>query len=226
MSLTVSSRVYKPFRYPWAYKFWQEQQRMHWLAAEVPMGPDVKDWQTKLTPAEVNLLSNIFRFFTQGDIEVNECYMTKYAQIFKPVEVKMMLSAISNTETIHIDAYSHLLETLGIPETEYRAFLEYETMMNKVDMLEACSIKDPWDVAETMGVYAAFTEGLQLFASFAILLNFPRYNKMRGMGQIVTWSVRDESLHVEAIMKLYHTYVSEHPEIDTDRDWETVGDLQ
>ena len=57
--------------------------------------------------------------------------------------------------------------------------------------------------------FGGFTEGLQLFASFAMLLNFPRHNKMRGMGQIVTWSVRDESLHCEGMVKLFHEFVRE-----------------
>ena len=58
-------------------------------------------------------------------------------------------------------------------------------------------------------MFGGFTEGLQLFASFAMLMNFPRFNKMKGMGQIVSWSVRDESLHCEGIIKLFHTFVKE-----------------
>ena len=58
-------------------------------------------------------------------------------------------------------------------------------------------------------MFGGFTEGLQLFASFAMLMNFPRYNKMKGMGQIVSWSVRDESLHCEGIIKLYHAFNKE-----------------
>src|SRR6266542_6328285 len=64
-------------------------------------------------------------------------------------------------------------------------------------------------IAKTLAVFGAFTEGLQLFASFAMLMNFPRFNKMKGMGQIVSWSVRDESLHCEGIIKLFHTFVKE-----------------
>ena len=58
-------------------------------------------------------------------------------------------------------------------------------------------------------MFGGFTEGLQLFASFAMLMNFPRLNKMKGMGQIVSWSVRDESLHCEGIIKLYHAFNKE-----------------
>ncbi len=215
MSLLEEQVVYKPFRYPWAYEAWLTQQRIHWLPEEVPLADDVKDWRNKLTKPERNLLTQIFRFFTQSDIEVNNCYMKHYSQIFKPTEVQMMLAAFSNIETVHISAYSHLLDTIGMPETEYSAFLRYKEMKDKYDYMQQFNVDSPRDVALTLAVFGAFTEGLQLFASFAMLLNFPRFNKMKGMGQVVSWSVRDESLHCDSIIKLFRTFVSENPSIWT-----------
>jgi len=213
MSLLEERLVYKPFQYPWAYDAWLTQQRIHWLPEEVPMADDVKDWSMKLTESEKHLLMQIFRFFTQSDVEVNNCYMKHYTRVFKPTEVQMMLAAFSNMETVHVAAYSHLLDTLGIPESEYEAFLKYAEMKDKYDYMQIWGVDSNEDIAKTLAVFGAFTEGLQLFASFAILMNFPRFNKMKGMGQIVTWSVRDESLHTNSIIKLFHTFVSEHPEI-------------
>ena len=213
MSLLEERVVYKPFRYPWAYEAWLTQQRVHWLPEEVPLADDVKDWRNKLTDEERNLLTQIFRFFTQSDIEVNNCYMKHYSQVFKPTEVQMMLSAFSNMETIHIAAYSHLLDTIGMPEAEYSAFLRYKELKDKYDYMQGFNVDSPRDIALTLAVFGAFTEGLQLFASFAMLLNFPRINKMKGMGQIVSWSVRDESLHCESIVKLFRAFVAENREI-------------
>ncbi|MDA0662706.1 MAG: ribonucleotide-diphosphate reductase subunit beta [Proteobacteria bacterium] len=213
MSLLDARAVYKPFQYPWAYDAWLMQQRSHWLPEEVPLADDVKDWRLNLNDAERNLLTQIFRFFTQADVEVNNCYMKHYAQVFKPTEVQMMLSAFSNIETIHISAYSHLLDTLGIPEAEYQAFLKYKAMKDKYDYMQQWGVGSPEDIAKTLAVFGAFTEGLQLFASFAILLNFPRFNKMKGMGQIVTWSVRDESLHTNSIIRLFRTFIDENPQV-------------
>ncbi len=215
-NLMEENMVYKPFSYPWAYEAWLQQQRIHWLPEEVPMADDVKDWQTKLTEAEKNLLTQIFRFFTQSDIEVNNCYIKHYSQVFKPTEVLMMMTAFSNMETIHIAAYSHLLDTIGMPEVEYSAFLEYEEMRDKHDYLQQFNVNDKRSIALTMAVFAGFTEGLQLFASFAMLMNFPRFNKMKGMGQIVTWSVRDETLHCQSVIKLFNTFIQENPEIWTE----------
>ena len=216
MSLLEANPVYKPFRYPWAYDAWLMQQRVHWLPEEVPLADDVKDWHNKMTAEERNLLTQIFRFFTQSDIEVANCYMKRYSRVFEPTEVQMMLSAFSNMETVHIAAYSHLLDTIGMPETEYQAFLHYKEMKDKVDYLHKFDVSTKENVAQTLAVFGAFTEGLQLFASFAILMNFPRFNKMKGMGQIISWSVRDESLHTESIIKLFRTFISEHPEIWTE----------
>ena len=213
MSLLDARTIYKPFQYPWAYDAWLTQQRIHWLPEEVPLGDDIKDWHNKLNAGEQNLLTQIFRFFTQADVEVNNCYMKHYSQVFKPTEIQMMLAAFSNIETIHISAYSYLLDTLGMPETEYQMFLQYKAMKDKYDYMQEWGTATKTDVAKTLAVFGAFTEGLQLFASFAILLNFQRFNKMKGMGQIVTWSVRDESLHTNSIIKLFRTFVSENPEI-------------
>jgi len=170
------------------------------------MGDDVKDWKNNLNSQEKYLLTNIFRFFTQADIEVNNC--------FQPTEVQMMLAAFSNMETIHVDAYSHLVDTLGMPESTYSEFLEYKEMKDKYDYMQTFGVESPIDIATTLAAFGAFTEGLQLFGSFAILMNFPRFGKMRGMGQIITWSVRDESLHTNSIIRLFHTFLKENPEID------------
>jgi ribonucleoside-diphosphate reductase beta chain len=214
--LLTSNPVYKPFRYPWAYEAWLQQQRIHWLPEEVPLADDVKDWQKNLTPSERNLLTQIFRFFTQADVEVNNCYMKHYSQVFKPTEVLMMMSAFSNIETVHIAAYSHLLDTIGMPEIEYTAFLKYKEMKDKYDYMQGFSVANKTEIAKTLAAFGAFTEGLQLFASFAILMNFPRFNKMKGMGQIVSWSVRDETLHCLSVIRLFRTFVQENPEIWTE----------
>ena len=214
--LLTENPVYKPFRYPWAYEAWLTQQRVHWLPEEVPLADDVKDWHKNLTGGERNLLTQIFRFFTQADVEVNNCYMKHYSRVFKPTEVLMMLSAFSNSETIHIAAYSHLLDTIGMPELEYTAFLTSQEMKDKFDYMQTFRADSKHEIAKTLAAFGAFTEGLQLFASFAILLNFPRFGKMKGMGQIVSWSVRDETLHCLSAIRLFRTFVQENPEIWTE----------
>lgn len=207
--LLTPSTSYKPFRYPWAIEFWRRQQQIHWLPEEVALGEDCKDWSRHLDDAERNLLTQVFRFFTQSDVEVQDNYMERYARVFRPTEIKMMLAAFANMETVHIVAYALLLETLGMSDSEFAAFMEYEAMRDKHDYMQHFGVENEADILRTLAMFGGFAEGLQLFASFAILLNFPRHNKMRGMGQIVSWSVRDESLHCEGIVRLFHAFASE-----------------
>ena len=158
--LLQERHVYKPFLYPWCYEAWLTQQRIHWIPEEVPLAEDVRDWKKTLTNAEKNLLTQIFRFFTQSDVEVNNCYMKHYSQVFGPVEVQMMLSAFSNIETVHIAAYSHLLDTLGMPEVEYSAFMKYKEMKDKFDYMQGASMASRRDIAKTMALFGAFEEAL------------------------------------------------------------------
>jgi ribonucleoside-diphosphate reductase beta chain len=210
VGLLTSSGTYDVERYPWAYECWKRQQQTHWMGEEVPLGGDIKDWQSgHLTEAEKALLTQIFRFFTQSDVEVGDNYLKRYIPIFQPLEVQMMMAAFTNMETVHIDAYALLLKTLGMPKTEFEAFRDYDAMRAKADYMHTFGVKTCADVARTLAMFGAFTEGMALFASFAMLLNFPRHNKMNGMGQIVSWSVRDESLHCEGITKLYHAWNKE-----------------
>jgi len=213
--LLTGNLVYKPFRYPWCYDAWLTQQRIHWLPEEVPMSEDVQDWAVKLTKSEKNLLTQIFRFFTQADVEVNNYYTDHCMNVFKPTEVKMMLSVFSAMETVHVAAYAHLLDTIGLPEKEYSEFLKIKVMKDKYDYLQTCDVNSLHNIAKTVAIFSAFTEGLQLFASFAILLNFPRHNKMKGMGQIITWSVRDETLHCNSMILLLKEFLTENPEVWT-----------
>jgi ribonucleoside-diphosphate reductase beta chain len=214
--LTETREYYKPFQYPWAYEYYKAQQKMHWAPEEAPLADDIKDYNQKLTPENRKLITQIFRFFTQGDINVAGGYCQHYLPTFKAPEVRMMMSAFAGMEAVHIDAYSLLIETLGLSDEEYKMFNNYKAMRDKHEYLEKFNMDTPADIAKSLAVYSGFTEGVQLFSSFAILLNFPRHNLMKNMGQIVSWSVRDESLHVEGMTKLFRTYIEENPELWTD----------
>jgi len=218
MTLLNSRTTLKPFKYQWAFDYYLKQNQMHWLPEEVTFHEDVRDWNQNVTEEEKNLLTHIFRFFTQGDTDVANAYMHRYSNMFGyHPEVNMMLAAIANMEGVHQHAYSLLLDTVGMPETEYEAFMDYRAMADKHTYVSSFmkgeqQEDDREDIPELLkeiAVYSAFTEGMQLFSSFAILMNFPRFNKMKGMGQIVTWSIRDETLHVEAMMKVFHTLKDE-----------------
>ena len=216
--LTDERSFFKPFSYPWAYDAWLKHEQSHWLHTEVPMLEDVKDWKKKLTGSEKQFLTHIFRFFTQGDIDVAGGYVKNYLPHFPQPEVRMMLAGFAAREALHIAAYSHLIETLGMPESTYNEFSQYQEMRDKHDYILNISSQngEVADTATHIAVFSAFTEGMQLFSSFIMLLNFPRHGKMKGMGQIVTWSIVDETQHAESMIKLFRTYIEENREIWND----------
>ena len=219
MSNLLHERSYfKPFNYPWAYDAWLKHEQSHWLHTEVPMIEDVNDWKKRLTDGEKHFLTNIFRFFTQGDIDVAGGYVKNYLPYFPQPEIRMMLMGFAAREALHVAAYSHLIETLGMPESTYQEFLEYDSMRAKHDYFTDLSNSNgtPESVATNIAAFSAFTEGMQLFSSFIMLLNFPRHGKMKGMGQIVTWSIVDETQHAESMIKLFRAYVEENRDIWND----------
>jgi ribonucleoside-diphosphate reductase beta chain len=199
------------------FDYYVQQNQMHWFPEDVPLHNDVQDWQD-LEPSEKNLLTQIFRLFTQSDVDVSTGYVDRYMRIFKKPEARMMMGAFNNMESIHQHAYSLLLDTVGMPEIEYKAFAEYSAMADKHQYVDAVKVTkgDKKSIAKALAVYSAFTEGLQLFSSFIILLNFPRFGRMKGMGQIITYSIRDESLHVEAMTRLFREFVHENLDIWND----------
>jgi len=217
VSLLETRDYYKPFDHPWMFDYYSQQNQMHWFPEDVPLHNDVKDWQT-LDDNEKNLLTQIFRLFTQSDVDVSAGYVDRYMRIFKKPEARMMMGAFNNMESIHQHAYSLLLDTVGMPEIEYKAFSEYEAMADKHEYVDAVRVTkgDKGSIAKALAIYSAFTEGLQLFSSFIVLLNFPRFGKMKGMGQIITYSIRDESLHVEAMTKLFREFIQENLDVWTD----------
>ncbi len=146
--LTEERNYFKPFNYPWAYDAWLKHEQSHWLHTEVPMLEDVKDWKKKLTTEEKQFLTHIFRFFTQGDIDVAGGYVKNYLPYFPQPEIRMMLLGFAAREALHIAAYSHLIETLGLPETMYNQFLEYQEMRDKHEYVLDLSSKNG-DLAST-----------------------------------------------------------------------------
>lgn len=210
---------FKPFEYPWAFDAYRTMRKMAWEPEEAPLHEDLYDWNHRLTEHEKNLLTQLFRFFTQGDVDVASAYRDRYMPLFKKPELSMMLYAFADSEANHIHAYSLLLDTIGMPDLEYKAFHEYKEMAAKHEYLFAKrndSLSKIQKLALDVAVFSAFSEGMQLFSSFAILLNFQRRGLMKGMSTIVEWSIRDESHHVESMIKVFLALVEENPRMWTD----------
>ena len=211
--ITEPRIYYKPFEYQDAFEFYKNQHRAHWLADEVPLASDLNDWKLKLTESEKNLIGNILKSFAQTEVHVNDYWSTKVSVWFPKPEIQAMARVFADFESIHAEAYARLNEELGLDD--FKAFMEDEASKAKIERL----IEIPGDTIEekaiSLAIFSAFTEGVNLFSSFAILMSFQLRNLMKGTGQIVEWSVRDESLHSKAGCWLFRTLLQEQPHLDT-----------
>ena len=211
--LTVASETYKPFYYSWAVDLTVRHEKAHWIEDEIDLGEDVSDWKTnKVTPIEKDYITNILRLFTQSDVAVGQNYYDQFIPKFKNNEIRNMLGSFANREGVHQRAYALLNDTLGLPDSEYHAFLEYKEMTDKIEFMQKADITTQRGLALALAK-SVFNEGVALFASFVMLLNFQRVGKMKGMGKVVEWSIRDESMHVEGNSRLFKAFVAEHPKL-------------
>ena len=216
--ITKERIVYKPFEYPEAFNYYMKQQQAHWLWTEVPMMSDVNDWKQNLTEAEKNIVGSILKGFAQTETVVNDYWSNLVTKWFRKPEIIAMAVTFGCFETIHAEAYSLLNEELGLDN--FSEFLEDETTMAKIENLMNVrdsfeGEKDWHEIAKSLAIFSAFTEGVNLFSSFAILLSFKMRNKLKGVGQIVEWSIRDESMHSDAGCWLFRTLLEEKPELKT-----------
>lgn len=211
MSILKPRVEYKPFEYPKAYEYWELQQQSHWLHHEVQMNSDVNDWKVNLNNSEKNVIGNVLKGFTQSEVFIEDYWSNKVASWFKKPEIQMMANTFAAFETIHIASYSYLNDTLGLDD--YSAFLQEETTKAKIDRLMVKKGKTKKDIALSLAVFSAFNEGVNLFSSFAILMSFSKRNLLKGMGQIIAFSIKDESLHSNAGCWLFNEFIKENPEI-------------
>ena len=210
--------VYKPFEYPKAFDYWLKQQQAHWIHTEVPMMSDINDWKQNLNETEKNLIGSILKGFAQTETVVNDYWTGLVTKWFRKPEIIAMATTFGAMETIHAEAYSLLNEELGLDD--FSEFLEDETTMAKIETLMDVrdsfnGVVDWHERAKSLAIFSAFTEGVNLFSSFAVLLSFKMRNKLKGVGQIVEWSIRDESMHSDAGCWLFRTLIEENPHLNT-----------
>jgi glutaredoxin 3 len=216
MSLLEESKTYKPFKFAWAVEAAIDHEKIHWGEWEAKLQEDVSQWQNgKLSPTEKHHITQILKLFTQSDVAVGRNYLEYYIPKFKNNEIRAMLSSFANREFVHQRAYALLNDTLGLPEEEFSAFLEYKVMRDKVDFMGDIDTHSHAGTALAIA-RSVMNEGMSLFSAFIMLLNYQRYGKMKGMCEIVEWSIRDETMHTEGMVKLFRAFCDEHSKIVND----------
>lgn len=215
--------AYKPFEFPVYFtNGWLLQAQSFWLHTEIPMQGDVKDWKENLTDAEKNLVGNILLGFAQTECAVSDYWTGMVTKWFPKHEIRQMAMLFGSQETIHATAYSYLNETLGLEN--FDAFLQEPATKEKFEMLASTTAN--WthhdlasnpqariEVARSLAIFSAFAEGVSLYSSFAVLYSFQMRNMLKGVGQQMKWSVRDESLHSRMGCTLFNHMCDEYPEL-------------
>lgn len=214
MTLLTPRPTYAPFEYQQAYKYWELQQQSHWLHTEISMASDIGDWKMKLNETEKHVVGHILKGFTQSEVFIQEYWGQMVGKWFKKPEIQMMAATFSSFESIHAVSYAYLNQSLGLED--FDAFLHEPTAKAKIDRLITTKGKSKEEIARSLAIFSAFNEGVNLFSSFAVLLNFSRFNKLKGVGQIIAFSIKDESLHSEAGCWLFRTLIDEFPDLMTE----------
>ena len=210
MSLFKQRIAYKPFEYPEYYtEGWLKQAQAFWLHTEIPMSGDVKDWNEKLTDEEKNLVGNILLGFAQTECAVSDYWTQKVVGWFPKHEIQQMAMMFGSQETIHAVAYSYLNETLGLENFE--AFLHEPATADRFDNLVAYDGNESIGIGKSLAIFSAFAEGVSLYSAFAVLYSFQLRNLLKGVGQQMKWSVRDESLHSKMGCRLFNHMCEEDP---------------
>ena len=212
MSLFKPRLPYKPFEYPEYYtEGWLKQAQAFWLHTEIPMQGDVKDWNENLTQNEKNLVGNILLGFAQTECAVSDYWTQKVVKWFPKHEIQQMAMMFGSQETIHAVAYSYLNETLGLEDFE--AFLHEPATAERFENLVAYDGDDPVGIGRSLAIFSAFAEGVSLYSAFAVLYSYQLRNKLKGIGQQMKWSVRDESLHSKMGCRLFNHMCAEMPRL-------------
>jgi ribonucleoside-diphosphate reductase beta chain len=215
MSIFTPRIAYGPFEYPEYYEMCCKQQAAHWLPTEFAMASDIQDWKINLSETEKFLIGSVLKGFTQSEIFIgNDYWSSKVVRWFKKPEIQMMATTFAATEVAHAQSYSYLEESLGIQD--YQSFMTEPTAKAKIERLMSTGGKSKEDIVRSIAIFSAFNEGVNLFSSFAILLNFSRFNKLKAVGQIISFSIADEAMHSTAGCMLFKQVIKEFPELFTD----------
>lgn len=218
MSIFKESISYRPFMYSWAVEAAKTHSiDMHWHEGQIDLTDDVRQWNaanglaTKNTSHEVNkyIISKITNLFTEMDKMVGEGY-TQIIPYVKNNEIRNLLITHVSREVIHQRAYALLSETLGTSDSGWREFREYVEMQEKLDVMtiDEGDLSKPLNWAKAIGKIL-LGEGIGLFGSFSVLLNYKRHGLLMGFNDVNSWSLNDEDDHVENNIRILHTVMRE-----------------
>lgn len=221
-----ATEIFVP-RYLKLQEVYAKHERSHWVPEEADMSVDVVQWKDgTISESGKAYIKMILRLFTQADTDVCAGYVEKLLPVFKNADARIMLLSFAARETTHMLGYKRLNDTLGYDSQEFMSeFLQYREMKDKHDfMIEAADLRSNKGKAEYLAKQILM-EGVNLFGSFAMLLDHSRSNQLPSMVSVNQWSIIEESFHVEGLSELLRIFVEENPSVVTEDLKRTVYDF-
>lgn len=212
MSILKLRNNFRPFDYPQAFKFMNDQLNNHWIPDEIEVNSDLLEYKTSFTPAERHGINTVLKLFTTYEINVSDYWIDVVYKWFPVPEIRMMASTFSSMEAVHATFYDKLNEAIGLSTKKfYLSFLEEPIMKKRMDTIKKyLTVKSKNDLPLSLAVFS-FVEGVVLYSSFAFLLSFQKEpkNKLSNICTGLAFSTKDEQLHASADSWLFNTLVRE-----------------
>jgi ribonucleotide reductase beta subunit family protein with ferritin-like domain len=206
---------FKPFEDPDVIKYKDAINHSYWLVTEWNFTSDIQDFHTKLTSSEQRTIKNALLAISQIEISVKR-FWTKLGDRFPKAEYEQVGVTFGESEVRHADAYSHLLEVLGLND-EFTMLLENPVIQARVEYLTKY-LKGASDTTDesytlTLALFALFVENVSLFSQFAIIKSFNKYrNLLKDVDNVVQATAKEEC-HAEGT------------EILTSKGWKNFADV-
>ena len=204
----------KPYEYPELYEYVPAIRHSYWIHSEFNFTSDIQDFKTRLSDTERSAIKNTMLAISQIEVAVKSFWGDIYHKIPKP-EVGSVGATFAESEVRHADAYSHLLEILGLNK-EFKSLKKKPAIMKRVKYLEAALInaksEDKQEYAESVLLFSLFIEHVSLFSQFLIIMAFNKHkNMLKGISNVVEATSKEEQIHGDFGIDLIKIIKSENP---------------
>jgi len=218
----------KPYEYPQLYEYVPAIRHSYWIHTEFNFTSDIQDFKSRLTEVERSAIKNTMLAISQIEVAVKSFWGNLYHRMPKP-EIGSVGSTFAESEVRHADAYSHLLEILGLNK-DFASLKRKPEIMKRVQYLEN-SLRnsrslDNQEYAECVLLFSLFIEHVSLFSQFLIIMSFNKEkNMLKGISNVVEATSKEEQIHGDFGIDLIKILKDEHPEWFTPAYYETIKDM-
>ena len=205
----------KPYDYPALTDYVDAIRHSYWIHTEFNYTSDIQDFKAKLTEVEQGAIKNTMLAISQIEVAVKTFWGDIYKKMPKP-EIGAVGSTFAESEVRHHDAYSHLLEILGL-NNEFQNLKKNPVMMRRVNYLEGAlknvKSEDNKEFSESIILFSLFIEHVSLFSQFLIIMAFNKHkNVLKGISNVVEATSKEEQIHGDFGIDIIKIIKEENPD--------------